>query len=290
MASVPSPPGRSGPQLQLRTAQLSDLPAIARAWQAAFFDDEIIGKLMHPHRNEHPEDVYWFLLRGLRERFWDWRHQFVVVTAQEGDGQERIAGAADWRRLGEGGKRRELARVDPRTYLVLLCHTIVLCTVVAHVNPRLNCCISFLPSHTNLYGFSCVASCTCDINRGIDLGIGNLVQPALNAYHALSLRIFPNRAADPSNSSWLDAAVASSEKFWVGERAECWDLHVCGVHPDFQGKGVGKLLVRWGVEQAESENAVASVLCGEKNRGFYGKGGLTVLVNKSENGIALFTR
>lgn len=84
--------------------------------------------------------------------------------------------------------------------------------------------------------------------------------------------------------------MASSEKFWVGERAECWDLHVCGVHPDFQGKGVGKLLVRWGVEQAESENAVASVLCGEKNRGFYGKGGLTVLVNKSENGIALFTR
>lgn len=155
MASVPSPPGRSGPQLQLRTAQLSDLPAIARAWQAAFFDDEIIGKLMHPHRNEHPEDVYWFLLRGLRERFWDWRHQFVVVTAQEGDGQERIAGAADWRRLGEGGKRRELARVDPRTYLVFLCHTIVLCTVVAHVKSRLNCRISLLPSfaHRPLWSF-----------------------------------------------------------------------------------------------------------------------------------------
>ena len=113
----------SWPQLQLRTAQLSDLPAIARAWQAAFFDDEIIGKLMHPHRKEHPEDVYYFLLRGLRERFWDWRHQYVVVTAREADGQERIAGAADWRRLGEGGKRRELASVDPRTSCVPLCHT-----------------------------------------------------------------------------------------------------------------------------------------------------------------------
>jgi GNAT superfamily N-acetyltransferase len=111
-------------------------------------------------------------------------------------------------------------------------------------------------------------------------------------YHSLSLRLFPNRAADPSNASWLDAAVASSEKYWTGDRAECWDLHVCGVHPDFQGKGVGKVLVRWGVEQAEAEgeNVVASVLCGEKNRGFYGKGGLTVQVGGGENGIALFTR
>ena len=50
--------------------------------------------------------------------------------------------------------------------------------------------------------------------------------------------------------------------------------------------------MRWGVAQAESEGdgVVASVLCGEKNRGFYGKGGLTVQVGGSENGIALFTK
>lgn len=55
---------------------------------------------------------------------------------------------------------------------------------------------------------------------------------------------------------------------------------------------MGKLLVQWGVKQAESEgdDVVASVLCGEKNRGFYEKGGLTVQVSKSEHGIALFTR
>ncbi|KAL1612385.1 hypothetical protein SLS60_000611 [Paraconiothyrium brasiliense] len=233
MASDTSKPSNPRSNLQLRTAQLSDLPAMARVWHAAFFDDEIIGELMHPNRKEHPEDVYWFLLRGLRERFWDWRHQFVLVTVQE-DGKEKIAGAADWRRLGEGGRRRELANVDPR----------------------------------------------------------NLISPALNVYHSLSLRLFPNRAADPKNAEWLTAAVANSEKYWTGDRAECWDLHVCGVHPDFQGKGVGKLLVQWGVEQAKSEgdNVVASVLCGEKNRGFYGKGGLTVQVGGSENGIALFTK
>lgn len=124
MASIPPKSDhsdRTNPTLRL--AQLSDLPGIARVWHAAFFDDEIIGKLMHPHRDQHPEDVYWFLLRGLRERFWDWRHQFVVATVEE-DGQERIAGAADWRRLGEGGKRRDLASVDPRKFCRSLSQTV----------------------------------------------------------------------------------------------------------------------------------------------------------------------
>lgn len=130
MASDTAKPG-SPRNMQLRTAQLSDLPAIARVWHAAFFDDEIIGKLMHPNRNEHPEDVYWFLLRGLRERFWDWRHQFIVVTVEE-DGKERVAGAADWRRLGEGGRARELAGLDPRKYLhtIQFLFVIPLCTYV----------------------------------------------------------------------------------------------------------------------------------------------------------------
>lgn len=121
---------------------------------------------------------------------------------------------------------------------------------------------------------------------------GNLIGPVLSVYNALSVRLFPNRAADPKNADWLEEAVSNSEKHWTGDRAECWDLHVCGVHPDFQGTGVGKMLVQWGVKQAESEgdNVVASVLCGEKNRGFYGKGGLTVLASQGEHGIALFTR
>jgi hypothetical protein len=101
------------PRFRLRKAQFSDLSAIARVWTRAFFDDEIIGDIMHPHRQKYPDDVYWFLLRGIRERFWDWRHQFIVVAIEDGD-EEVIAGAADWRRLGHGGGMRELWRADPR--------------------------------------------------------------------------------------------------------------------------------------------------------------------------------
>lgn len=99
-----------------RLARLSDLPSIARVWYRAFFDDEIIGEIMHPHRNEHPEDVYWFLLRGIRERFWDWRHRFWVVVIQDEYGSETIAAAGDWRRLGKGGAAMELSKLDPRTF------------------------------------------------------------------------------------------------------------------------------------------------------------------------------
>jgi GNAT superfamily N-acetyltransferase len=64
------------------------------------------------------------------------------------------------------------------------------------------------------------------------------------------------------------------------------------VRPDYQGKGVGRLLAEWGVEEAQKEgdHVVASVLCGEKNRRFYGKAGMGVQVAKGDQGLALFTR
>ncbi|KAI4701151.1 hypothetical protein J4E89_010727 [Alternaria sp. Ai002NY15] len=217
---------------ELRAAGFSDLSAIATVWAAAFFDDEIIGELMHPHRDKYPDDIYWFLLRGIRERFWDWRHRFLVVTD---DGE--VVGAADWRRLGKGGQSMELGATDPR----------------------------------------------------------NLIAPLVKTYHSMSLTLFPNRAADPTRTSFLDTAVASSEKYWSGHRTECWDLHVCGVYPDYQGKGGGKLLAMWGVREAQKEGdeVVAGVLCGEKNRGFYAKAGMGVQVSEPKGdggGIALFTR
>ncbi|KAF2850849.1 hypothetical protein T440DRAFT_468010 [Plenodomus tracheiphilus IPT5] len=222
----------------LRPARFADLNSVARIWTAAFFEDEIIGDLMHPNRKDYPEDVYWFLLRGVREHFWNWRHHLIVATidstSDKGHASETIVGAADWRRLGYGGAKRELAWADPRS----------------------------------------------------------LIAPILRCYHRASLVMFPNRAADPTQSAWLDNAVAASAQHWTGTRSECWDLHVCGVHPNFQGKGVGRLLAQWGVDQAakEGEHVVASVLCGEKNREFYGKAGFQVEVSRGEDGLALFTR
>lgn len=75
---------------------------------------------MHPNRKDHPDDVYWFLLRGIRERYWDWRHQFLVVCTTEHD-REKIVGAADWRRLGKGAEKMDLWRMDPREFCQMYC-------------------------------------------------------------------------------------------------------------------------------------------------------------------------
>jgi GNAT superfamily N-acetyltransferase len=88
--------------------------------------------------------------------------------------------------------------------------------------------------------------------------------------------------------SFLDSAVENAGKYWTGKHAECWDLYVCGVHPDFQRKGIGKTLVEWGTKKADEERVSASVLCGEKNRGFYSRYGLSELVGSGNDGIALF--
>lgn len=44
-------------------------------------------------------------------------------------------------------------------------------------------------------------------------------------------------------------------------------------HPDFQGQGIGKELVKWGIDEADKENVCASVISSDGNEGFYGKSG-----------------
>ena len=112
--------------------------------------------------------------------------------------------------------------------------------------------------------------------------------PAIKHYHRASLAVSPNQAADPSRIAFLDSAVSNASKYWTGKHAECWDLYVCGVHPDFQSRGIGKMLVEWGMERADQECASASVQCGEKNRGFYARCGLDELLSEGNGGIALF--
>jgi GNAT superfamily N-acetyltransferase len=74
---------------------------------------------MHPHRKRYPNDVYWSLLRGIRERFFNQRHQFILVTTNH-NGAERVISAADWRRLGKKGEQKDFSTIDPREYIILL--------------------------------------------------------------------------------------------------------------------------------------------------------------------------
>ena len=58
------------------------------------------------------------------------------------------------------------------------------------------------------------------------------------------------------NSNFYDAvsrAFESSRKQLFAGRPH-WYLEMCAVHPDYQGKGVGKALLDWGLAQADRNN------------------------------------
>lgn len=102
--------------MPLRPAKFSDHQAIAETCAAAFFDEDLFGRTMHPHRHDYPDGpaLYWH--RHIRDHWFDWRNKIFVAYKTDGkEGhQETIVGVAIWQRQGEGGKRMELSRIDPR--------------------------------------------------------------------------------------------------------------------------------------------------------------------------------
>lgn len=102
---------------------------------------------------------------------------------------------------------------------------------------------------------------------------GRLLRPLFAAAMAVHAWIWPNRAADPENADILERSAPAAKKHWTGDRAECWSLEICGVHPDFQGKGFGRLLVQWGFDKAEADEVCNSVVSAEGKDGFYKKCG-----------------
>ncbi|KAH7202824.1 hypothetical protein BKA60DRAFT_600665 [Fusarium oxysporum] len=90
---------------------------IAHIMSEAFWKDNLFGELIHPHRNEYPDDVHLYWLRRARVNFWDNRSRWLVAVATDESGQEVIVGIAQWARLGDGSQKLECWYLDPRNLL-----------------------------------------------------------------------------------------------------------------------------------------------------------------------------
>ncbi|KPM46446.1 hypothetical protein AK830_g39 [Neonectria ditissima] len=202
-------------EVVLRNARFSELPEIAHIMAKAFWEDNLFGQLIHPHRNEHPDDVDLYWLRRARVSFWDYRCRWLVAVAQDKNGREVIVGAAQWARLGDGGKKLECWYLDPR----------------------------------------------------------NLLKPLSSVAMDVHAWVWPNRASNPDNEDVIERAYPFFEAIWSGKRAESWYLEALAVHPDFQGRNIGRKLVQWGLEQAEAEGVCASVISAMGKDEFYTKCG-----------------
>lgn len=84
--------------------------------------------------------------------------------------------------------------------------------------------------------------------------------------HAL---IWPNRACDPDKEDIIHRAHPFIDLAWTGERSESWYLDLLAVHPDYQGRGIGRKLVLWGLNRAEEEGICASVISAKGKDAFY---------------------
>jgi hypothetical protein len=104
------------PELKLRDASYGELPEIAHVMGLAFFNDNLFGDLIHPHRQQHPDDVDLYWLRRARVNYWDWRWKWLVAVDNDASGKEVIVGIAQWARLGDGGRQMECPWYDPRKY------------------------------------------------------------------------------------------------------------------------------------------------------------------------------
>jgi hypothetical protein len=90
----------------LRIARFTDLSTIAKIFGAGFYDEEVVGGLLHPHRELYPHDYLTWWIRAVRAGYWDYSNVYVLsYRLEEGTGKEIVMGAAQWQRHGRGWER-----------------------------------------------------------------------------------------------------------------------------------------------------------------------------------------
>lgn len=101
--------------MHLRPAVPKDEPFMAAICARAFFNDDLFGRVIHPHRATYPDDTQIFWHEWLRQDWSSPRSKVFVAVKVDDDQQERIAGIAIWQRQGDdaGAQRAMMDFADP---------------------------------------------------------------------------------------------------------------------------------------------------------------------------------
>ena len=67
----------------------------------AFFDDELFGAIVHPHRNKFPDDMSIYCLQKIRADWGNPGNYFIVSTTTSSSGEEQVAAWGEWVRKGK---------------------------------------------------------------------------------------------------------------------------------------------------------------------------------------------
>ncbi|KAF2817341.1 uncharacterized protein BDZ99DRAFT_565105 [Mytilinidion resinicola] len=102
----------------IRSARFKEQHAMASVCGKAWFDEDLFGRVMHPHRDQYPGDVNMFWLRKLREKWVDRNNEILVATVSDESETKNVVGVAVWKREGSG--RRKVSRTSPYRILPYL--------------------------------------------------------------------------------------------------------------------------------------------------------------------------
>lgn len=109
--------------MYLRPAEPSDEPAIASLCTRAFFNEDLFGRVIHPHRALYPDDVQIFWHEAVRSDWANPRNKVLVVVSPSSPSQpeDRVVGAAIWQRQGDDDSHSSIQELiqswrDPQPY------------------------------------------------------------------------------------------------------------------------------------------------------------------------------
>ncbi|KAF2463519.1 uncharacterized protein BDR25DRAFT_347167 [Lindgomyces ingoldianus] len=112
------------------------------------------------------------------------------------------------------------------------------------------------------------------------------IMPTVKAMHCLHTTIRPNRAAnpDPILRNPFPSAHPFFEHHWKGTRANSVYLELLAVDPKYQGRGLAKELVQWGLDTARENHVCASVISSISGHNLYLRMGFTEEVGRCTEG------
>ena len=226
---------KGGPLKGMRTrpATAADFPAIADIALAAFWDDELYA-FTNPHHVQYPHHFRDSFLRRFQSRYWTPGHVFFVAETEDADIEQEAV---------QGSSKQVIGFA-----LWLLEHGTG--SKSALKNSPGNSWLGVLER-----GLCRLRDAYVDF-----LGMDKSLERA-------NLAIWEGRQA----SGGLDTFVATHAR--TEPAVGYYKLRNLCVHPSWQRKGVGGLLIRWGLDRAGEEGVPVVLSSSEMGAGLYSREG-----------------
>ncbi|PQE09984.1 GCN5-related N-acetyltransferase protein [Rutstroemia sp. NJR-2017a BVV2] len=112
--------------------------------------------------------------------------------------------------------------------------------------------------------------------------ITSVVFNLFSIWYAVSNKIWKNRAASQENMQvFMNGGKMDSSKYWDGEkfpaRKNRWYVNTLTVHPEYQGRGVGRVLMNDVLERAQRERVPVGLAASPEGEFLYRKLGFEYL-------------